>query len=581
MRSANPERPYGVAAACGGAVLLACLGVVYATPNDAYWIVDCAGKGMLAEQLLRSGYRDLRLPYPAASLDPEGVAFPLPPPFAVAQAGGFVWQYPPAFSGLAAPFLAILGRAGLRWPAALGTGACAALFVLWTAPAWGRRWAALGGLALAFATPLFFYGVTVWEHSLTIALSLGAWVVLAGGGRRRRALAGLLVAAACVLRAELALMGVALAFAVFLEHRRWGDVAWLAAGAAPLALALLFFNQLVFGHPLGPHVALNVGVTEATASGGLGVVVHRVSGLLAGMGAGRGEALALGGGVAACVALAVLSARRPGGSAAWLGLAAGIGLGASLFGLVRIGSAPVPLIWLPSYNGLLVQLPLSALAGFGAIAVFRRPEGAPLRVGVSAGLGFLALGIAFRVTLTDFATGGHWGPRMLLPAAPALVALSLGAVRARWVEGPRSARWAAALGALALVAAGATSSGLGVRLLGDQKREGRRIQQAVLAAPQTVLVTNLPALGWLLAPIWEQRRLLYFGDTSAFERLTGILRRAGVREFLLLHSPPRGRDIGPVGAAVCRRTATYRGRQVRVLFDFDQQVCTVTPPRRR
>ena len=61
-------------------------------------------------------------------------------------------QYPPAFPALAAPFLALLGPAGLRVPAALGTAACAALFVLWTAPVLGWRRASFGGLALGVAT---------------------------------------------------------------------------------------------------------------------------------------------------------------------------------------------------------------------------------------------------------------------------------------------------------------------------------------------------------------------------------------------------------------------------------------------
>ena len=55
---------------------------------------------------------------------------------------------------------------------------------------------------------------------------------------------------------------------------------------------------------------------------------------------------------------------------------------------------------------------LYALAGMGAVWVWRRRGLAPLRGGVTAGLVFLGLGLVFRVTMTSFSSGGHWGPRM-------------------------------------------------------------------------------------------------------------------------------------------------------------------------
>ena len=90
----------------------------------------------------------------------------------------FVSFYPPAYSAISVPPLALLGKAGMRIPAAFGVAASAVLFAIWLAPAFGRRHSAFAGAVLAIATPLFFYGVTVWEHSLTVALSLAACVVL-------------------------------------------------------------------------------------------------------------------------------------------------------------------------------------------------------------------------------------------------------------------------------------------------------------------------------------------------------------------------------------------------------------------
>jgi len=177
--------------------LIACLIAIYAAPNDAVWTVDSGAKALLAEQFVETGFSKLAFDYPGAAYDPAGNAFPIPPPFAIRLDDTFVSQYPPAYPATAAPFYALLGPAGLRLPAALGVTACAFLFAFWVTPAFGTRHAAIGGLALALATPLFFYGATIWEHSITVALPLASVTLLSrpkGGGAL---LAGLLAGAAC------------------------------------------------------------------------------------------------------------------------------------------------------------------------------------------------------------------------------------------------------------------------------------------------------------------------------------------------------------------------------------------------
>ena len=192
-----------------------CLVVVIATPREAFLIVDCGHKALVAQRLLETGFSDLGFDYPAERLDPEGQLFPMGD-WAVRRGEGFVSIFSAVYPALAAPFLGWLGPRGLRVPAALGVGACAWLFALWLAPALGRRWATGGGVTLGLATPLFFYGVTVWEHSLTVALSLASWVVLSRPHVRRALAAGVLIGAACWLREELVLMAVTLACASLL-----------------------------------------------------------------------------------------------------------------------------------------------------------------------------------------------------------------------------------------------------------------------------------------------------------------------------------------------------------------------------
>ena len=276
----------GVAAGAG--VLAACLAVIAATPGDAYWINDCGNKALVAERLLESGFRQADFAQPGLSVDPEGRWFPIPPPFSLRRGAEFVSAYPLAYPALAAPGLAVWGARGLRLPAALGAAVAAALLAAWLAPVLGSAGALAAGLVLGLATPLLFYGVTVWEHAPATALALAGWILLSRPKPLAWCAAGALTGLACWLREEMALMVLAVIAAALLARAPLRRVAAFAAcAAAPLA-ALALFNQAFYGDPRGGHVAANLagGVLAGRA------VAERFSalpGLLGGFGHGAGE----------------------------------------------------------------------------------------------------------------------------------------------------------------------------------------------------------------------------------------------------------------------------------------------------
>ena len=120
---------------CAAVALLAALSVIFGTPRETVFTVDCGSKALQAQRLLDTGYRAFDLDSSARALDPSGRWFAVPPPYAVPRAGRFYAQYPVAYAALAAPFLAALGPGGLRVPAAVGLAACAGLMAAWVAPA--------------------------------------------------------------------------------------------------------------------------------------------------------------------------------------------------------------------------------------------------------------------------------------------------------------------------------------------------------------------------------------------------------------------------------------------------------------
>lgn len=562
-------RAHGLGLAAGLASLVACLAVIHTTQSGAWWAGDCASRALLAERLLATHYADFRFEHPARDLDPEGLAFPLPH-LAFRDARGFTSIFPVAYAALGAPLLALGGAPALRWPAALGSAACAALFAVWLAPCVGRRSAAAAGLALGLATPLLFYGSVVWEHSASVALGLAACVLVARPEPARLVFAGAWIGLGCWLREELVLLLLAFACACAATQRRTGVALPLLAGALPPLAALVAWNALAYGDPLGPHTAA-LDPAQALALS-LRELPRRVAALVVGFGASEAESLALAG-------LAV-TALGSGAAAEWRGrhvaalaLATAFGLAAWLYAGSRALSS-APLVGLVRYNGWIAQLPAACLAGAGAIRLWRDPRLAPLRPGVLAGLLFLlAASAAGLVTQSVFGTGVHVGPRLLMPALPALAALALVALHA---DAPGRARRAGRLAAALVVAAGAASSARGVWLLAQQQAEIASLERALRAQPERVVLSGDAMLTQLLIGGWHEKPLLYARRPAVLRRLVAALRARGDTSFLVLApeaTPIRAASLG----ARCELVLRQRGGALGYV-DTDLLRCTLAPP---
>jgi len=561
-----------VAAAAGTGVLAVCLAVIAAMPGDAYWINDCGNKALVAERLLETGLRQAAFANPDPALDPEGRWFPIPPPFALRRGAEFVSAYPLAYPALASAGLAAWGPRGLRLPAALGAAAAAALLAAWLAPVLGRGGALAAGLVLGLATPLFFYGVTVWEHAPAVALALGAWILLSQPRPRAWCAAGVLVGVACWLREELALMAPAVIAAGLLSRAPLRRIAAFAAGvAAPLA-ALALFNQAFYGDPLGGHVAANL-AGGVLAGRGVAERFSALPGLLGGFGHGAGErrGFAL---LALALPLAGALAPRRLRESSWLPLAlAAAGLAVWGMAGARMLAGPSRLQELVLHNGLLLQWPLLALAGLGIARVRRDPAWSGLQVGVTAGLFFVVLVLTAGILLpTGFGAqvgaGVHWGPRVLLPALPALVVLA--------AAGAAGRAPAARLAWVALALAGVASSALSVWFLAKQAGDGARFAERLRAEGPRVIVTPHPFLGQQLASLWKERPMLLTLDAAELQAASLAVRRAGEPGFVFI--APAGARLGPTLSGVgCEPAFQYRGSYLDY-FDLDLERCVFADP---
>ena len=541
-------------------------GFVRLLPPQVFWITDGGNRYIQVQSFARQGPPDIL--YPARPLDPELRFFPWSGHHFQAVGGRVVSYYLPWFALLSLPGYQLAGAAGLYLLPLAAAIATLMLFPLLLEEAGLAAARAPATLVLGLGTPLLFYGMTFWEHSLAILPALAAVVLLLRAGRlgrTREALgAGLLLAQSTVLREEGYVLTLAL-LAAFLWAYRAPRLGAALAGAWLAVMAPVWWLQhRLFGAALGIHAAA-YGALAAPARGG-------AAGGLDELGRQLGVKLGdyaffllrfhpdprVGGWLAvpfALVCVAGLRRRRTGAlDLCLLGLATAA---AAAFVVLLAGDSRGVFDTLFT-QGLLPHTPLLLLALLGLRAQLASPE-RPGRF-LAAACTLFAMLVVLPLHRAD--VGILWGPRHFLVLYPLLVTLSLLALR----DLRRGAERAAHRRMLALLAAtlallGVAVEGQGLRLLALKKNGSERMLEAVRAAPGHAVVTDAYWLTEELAALYFERDFLEVGSDAAYRAALDLLARGGETEATVVLSRRYCR-LSPAALADIRERAVS-GRLVR------------------
>jgi hypothetical protein len=431
------------------------------------------------------------LTYPAGQMDPEGRFFPLRPPFAFRRDAKWYGLYPvpfPAVSKLAWKLGGFRGIFILPWLAAVASVALAGLLA---------RSALVAALA-ALTTPLLIYGTLHWEHSLAVAMVLGALLALRTPTWPRIVVAGLLIGAGPAIRTELYCVPAAAIMFVLLAWpaREWWRLLVSGAVAIGVVVAFWLWNLRAVGM-WDPVVLVNRGflTNQPQKWDGFALLFAQAPHVWPLV------ALALGAGLlpGRLGIVAVLAA------CAW---AAGL----SIRALVTNHD--------PTLTGFLLVSPILIL-------------GLPLRKNPYAAAGIALVAAMMATDLARIAGGGglQFGSRYLLPAAPLLLIGAVELVRGSRLLVPTAA-------ALALISIAAT--GLNVRNEAILRARNARLVAAVEQSGARDVITHLFWVPQVLAPLWSSHRIYAWSDDKLFERLldhgiTSVVRvHGGITE---LHEP--------------------------------------------
>jgi hypothetical protein len=545
---------------------------------DAVYSGDIGVKYVQARALEQHWLTSLDIPYPGAFLDPGKEFLPMRQPFIMATAGTTQAIFSPFSAVFQAAAVALAGMRGLVLLSIAGAVVTLGAAVRLAPP--GLRVAVL--LALGLGSPLWFYGVSGWEHAPAVAFGTAAFVVAVRArgsdpavrirtlgsdpGRRftysagAAVAAGLLVGTGAVLRDEVILLVPGILGVLWWQSRSLRTVG-AAAGAIIVPLIIAAGVEVAWFHrPAAAHLrhavhlvqraahltdALNPDVpvlTPFTFRDRYATVVQYWL-----FGYGNNWLLGLMG--AALVTAAVLQRTRQSSLALFVWLMPIVALAA--VDLREVATAPK---WLAG---------LHRCSPYLVFAVMPLPFG-------STGHGWLRPAIlitAAAYLLIAFAgidtTGGKaLGPRLLLPLLPLLAVSAVLAIGAYFRASSPVDRAIGTTG-LGLIAMALVIHALGcIPAYYSRNRDDFKGLQAVVATGERVIVADDEFTAQLLLPLYY-RRILLLADTPEGSRRLGARLASQPLGSLLVVT--RWSDT-PIDLAPYRKRKTERRGRMTLQF---------------
>ena len=532
-------------------------------PAGGYWSIDNGYKRIQADNIRFTPWLDLAIRYPGQALDPTFQYLPFGPSFHYKWRGQIHLSQPAAIAILGKPFIMMLGDRGeLVVPVFAGLTSLWLLAGLMQALELGPPW---GGILLAgLATPMIFYSLNFWEHTLAVALGLAALLLIVTGMKVetspgwRYLLAGVLAASAAGVRKEMLifvmLCGGWVALAAF-RRRSWRGFALWLSGVTVVLGGLWFFSYASSSYLVPPELRLSVTPRYTPQAYILAHGLNSLPDFILGPNSGP-----IGG---------------------WLLVALG------LYGLLP---------WLPQARlreALRLMLLLAFMAGVGVLAqhypqagnvygilsvapflvLGLTPERAPspdrrwVLMLTWGYWGLAVIGIGLFTTAGPWHSAQEWGARFMLVVFPLGAMWAASGLRHLW-EGV-SQSWLARLNflaALTLVGLSVYIQALGIQAIRSGVSAQGQVQAIVLEWPETQVFTNLDRLAPLMPRVYATKRIWL---VPSFQDLSAGLRQLyahGERSFVFVSTGMLSEgslpEIAPAGLRLTIVETRALGRQL-------------------
>jgi hypothetical protein len=519
-----------------------CIAAIYgflafvALPQSAFFSSDEGLKFIQVQNVLRKGWSDFSLDYPGQALDTELSFVPVNNPPPLIRDGKIYSVYPVLLPVLTAPLFSALGYAGLYVIPLL-----AGLLTLCVTSRLARVADTEGvssAVVLGLCTPLVFYSLLLWDHTLAVLLSAAALLLIAENLDAPRTplifLAGVLLGLSVWARTELYVMVLVLPLMYFvLLRRKVRPTISLVLGALLALTPLWIFQFLTYGNSAGPHIGhfASLGEELPVTTNRLAITYYTL------LESNPDLRLAFLFVMAFAAAAAVVASRRLRNHLPLVAGAFGVLLVTSLLNL-RSAWPGLPM------GGLLATTPFLALLP-ASLPLSSMTRVDRLLLGVCGGY------VAVVCLATPVDPGLQWGPRFLLPAYPAATVLGLKGLRKVVGEYRRpSMRLAAGACLASTLVASALLQGCGIHVLHVIKNRDRQLIESTSQLASRQIVSDEYGYAQYVAPLFYEREFFYVRTQQDYQRLVEIFFAHGINTYAVTaYSIPHRRAVDPLNVS--------------------------------
>lgn len=528
-------------------VVLLALAVAALAPRT-FFTNDTGLRFLQVRTLVDSGWRTAAVSYPSDVYDPQFEHVPYYYAYNLFR-GEMYLSITPVFPLLLSLFYAAFGWFGMALPMVLG-GVLTAMGVLLLGRAVGLERPFLWMWLSVLGTPVIFYTLQPWDHSLatgmaTLGVALTA-TSLRPLDKKKQVVGGLLIALTFAQRPELVLFALCAGLALLVVKRRalLETVPFVLGGVLGTAVSFTI-NQLWQGHPLGFPLAsqlFDIGVPPAYPVQPYSEVtltrVLKVGRLLFTIEARDPLTFFAALLMLTAILLFFFGLRIPKYQKSGVLYTAFVctALAFMLWGIAG---------WSQALTGLITTLPILPLAA--AVppnhSITKQPQAAS-RYHFITLTPFLT--IALTLLIWPSFGGEQWGARYMLTVYPLL--LFLGAVhlahyRRVFDGGLKTTVSRITVGLVVLLV---LFQAVGVRLLFDRLYDGRAARKYVADLDAELILTNHPFLPSFMTTL-EAPQFFYVDDQSDLSQLIIIAYEEGVRQIAIL--PLETDQLEPPGRA--------------------------------
>ncbi len=509
----------------------------FVLPQDAFFSSDEGLKFIQLQNFLRNGHSGLTVEYPGRGLDPDLSYVPINNPPTLIRDGQLYAVYPVVFPLLATPLYRALSYAGL-YVIPVVTGLLTLVITCWLARLTGGSGTS-STIVLGLCSPLVFYSLVFWDHTLGTMLSTLAILLVVKNLENARKpwliAGGMLLGLAIWVRSEMYVMGLVMPVALFFfSRRRFVNTLSLCLGMLVTLVPLWVFQFLVYGNFIGPHVGHFAWLAEELpmTTDRVAIIYHT---LLEGNSSPALSFLYIMAFVSSAMLFRSSRLRKR-----------------NLLIIVNFGILAI--ITIPNILEAAAGRPLGGLITtapflvFGLTTLLNSSVRQGNRMLVAIGLGYTALVCAW----TPVDPGLQWGPRFLLPIFPPLAVVATNNFRALQAMGDlRSVRLLKAC-FITTVALSILVQVAGLRTLYIIKIRDRDLIQRTGQLEAVHISSDEYGYAQYVAPLFYEKQFFYVRDQEDYQRLTETLVNHDIRRYAFVTYPvPDRQAVNPLDAPAC------------------------------